>query len=276
MSDDGGSRSRSESEESEESEVASIAEEHSEDEKEVQVVDKVGAVKQAEKEESEVESSEEEDDNADEDVDLRHTPDPAENKKGSQEPAPAAGSKPGYNNSIFAQRVASGRVSQRMAAGSPILEDSFLTGADTLTWKSRDKYEATKLKIFTSVMFGCLYLLVLGICADAGGQGQGYMMLGRYLEAKKAPFVAFRHKDQLMELDADQISILKRGYGFACFCHLVGSFLLLWAAVRLSPFLCGATGEAQLVTQFHEWKRRMPSGKYETVRTQAARAEENV
>ena len=127
-----------------------------------------------------------------------------------------------------------------------------------------------------SVLYGALYLFILGICADAGGQGQGFLYLQRHVEAHKISTIPYRLRDQNIELDADQISILKRGYGFACFCHLVGSFLVLWAAIRMSPFLCGATGEAQLVTQFHEWKRQQPNGKYETVLNQKPAEDDKV
>jgi len=56
----------------------------------------------------------------------------------SSPPRTVAAKEPGqYNNSTFAQRVASSRLSQRLATGSSVLDDSFLTGADTLTHKSR-------------------------------------------------------------------------------------------------------------------------------------------
>ena len=94
-----------------------------------------------------------------------------------------------------------------------------------------DIFEAVKLKIVTSLVYAALFLLILGMCADAGGQGQGFMYLGRFVEAHGISTISYKLHGQYIDLDADQISILKRAYGFACFCHLVGACLALWAGM---------------------------------------------
>jgi hypothetical protein len=91
-------------------------------------------------------SSEASEESADEEVDLRGSPDSvADGRKdnGQQSPrtpqtkAGAAGEPVQYRNPVFAQRVATSRLSQRLASGTSVLDDSFLLGADTLTHNSR-------------------------------------------------------------------------------------------------------------------------------------------
>jgi hypothetical protein len=179
-----------------------------------------------------------------------------------------------YKNDAIARRRAESRVSARLLAGKVILDDNFHEGADTLTFKSRDNFERIKFKIILSIIYGALFLLVLGLATVSGSNGERYLGLHYALEAKKLESIkTFVYREDLV-LVPEQLGILTRGHGFACFCHFVACILILLAAILISPFFCGATAESTRVTQFHEWKRRLPDGKYEKV--VAKTAEENV
>ncbi len=255
------------------SEIASYTEEH-----DVEHGEEVATWKQAdeEKEDSDVDGSEYEEAIADPEVDVRPAASSSseaedtdsnhiqENKNLHKENDSLPSS--AYQTSIVAQRAAQSRFSERLSLGEPVLEDSFPTGADTLTTKSRNIYEKVRFKIFISFIYGAIFLLTLGFSASAGGTATGYLYKQRYLEVPGAPSTIFQYIwEAQYDLTLEQVSLLKRGYGFSCFCYVIAMILSLIAAIRISPFYCGAIGEAHIVTQFQEWGRRPPNGKYERV-----------
>ena len=171
-----------------------------------------------------------------------------------------------YKSSLVAKRIAESRVTKRFERGMNILEDDYPTGPDTLTWRARDTYERTKMKIALSIIYSGFFLLVLGLAAVSGGNGERYLDLHWALEADGGhdSIVAYM-ENETQVMVGDQLGILTRGHGFACFCHLVACALILVAAIRMSPFFCGANGEASRVTKFFAWDRRRPDGRYEKI-----------
>lgn len=100
--------------------------------------------------------------------------------------------------------------------------------ADSLSLTSRDFYERSKMKLAFSVTLGGGALLCMGMCSSAGGESasNGDLQTGD---------------------DDGKLESLKSGYGFASFCYIIGFFLILSAALYLSPLVSGSNNEKKMI-----------------------------
>lgn len=114
--------------------------------------------------------------------------------------------------------------------------------ADTLTASSRNFYERTKAKVAWSIVVAAGSLTLLGIASASGG-------LANSASYKEKSFSDANLNDD--ELESSQ-QALKSGYGFGCFVFLVASFLLLVAALYMSPLLFGSKNEKKMINSPQE------------------------
>lgn len=101
--------------------------------------------------------------------------------------------------------------------------------ADMLSVPSRNFYENIRLKLAFSVTVFGGSLLLMGLCTSAGGISSA----NNY------------SADDKNDDGADWA--LAGGYGFASFCYIIGFFLLLGAAVYISPVIFGSNNEKKML-----------------------------
>jgi len=105
--------------------------------------------------------------------------------------------------------------------------------ADTLTTASRDFFERAKSKVALSIAVSALGLAFLGFTAYAGG------------EASAASNLA--DASGLSSNENHALQAIQGGSGFASFLFILGFFLLIAAALYISPFVTGSANEKKVL-----------------------------
>lgn len=95
--------------------------------------------------------------------------------------------------------------------------------ADTLSPKSRDFFERSKMKQTLSMTFAGIGLLFLGMTCEDGGMSNASTIL----------------EDTTTGDAEDSLAALSSGYGFSCFFKLLASILSFGVSLYFSSFLCG-------------------------------------
>jgi hypothetical protein len=111
---------------------------------------------------------------------------------------------------------------------------------DELSAPSRDFYENAVFKLTLSLMFAAFAMMFLGFCAAAGGVSAANAAL------TKVTFVDDDYK--FLSLDS-QVA----GYGFSCFTFLLGFFVMIAAALWVSPFV-GSANERKTLSSPQEYE----------------------
>ena len=107
---------------------------------------------------------------------------------------------------------------------------------DDLSPASRDFYELTRLKLVASLVISSIGLMLLGFCAQDGGEAEYYKT--KYDAAKKAN-ASTNVLTALMDTSG--------GFGFAAFVFLIAAILTLVLAVRVSPICYFGTKQEQMM-----------------------------
>ena len=146
---------------------------------------------------------------------------------------------------------------RKTSDGRTILPDQPLKGPDTLTSRTRNYYEGTKSKLAASLILGA-FSDTLGY-AIAGGKGEALYSTslaygdvdaslwynstsGNYTTIYSTEVIELAFDGQeYRDLDEELLYTFAQAFGFACFCYLVAVILVIMAAIRISPLLCGAT-----------------------------------
>lgn len=143
--------------------------------------------------------------------------------------------------------------------------------ADVLKTESRQFFERTKAKLAISIVVGASSLMLLGFGAYAAGQAASYNtmvsargpspLLGCLAQhwtitnlysfpliPPPYPIQYYKYEktqtdDYLKEAANNQLS----GYGFASFCYILATLLLIAAAVYVSPVMCGSVNEQKMI-----------------------------
>ena len=160
---------------------------------------------------------------------------------------------------------------RKTSDGLTILPDHPLKGPDTLTTRTRIYYESTKSRLVASFILGSFSLALFGLCAIAGGKGEALYSTslaygdvdsslwfnatsGNYTTIYSTEVIELAFDGQeYKDLDEDMLYTFAQAFGFACFCYLVAATLVILAAVRISPLLCGTAGEYAAITKFDHW-----------------------
>ena len=164
---------------------------------------------------------------------------------------------------------------RKTSDGRTILPDQPLKGPDTLTSRTRNYYEGTKSKLAASLILGAFSLTLFGLCAIAGGKGEALYSTslaygdvdaslwynstsGNYTTIYSTEVIELAFDGQeYRDLDEELLYTFAQAFGFACFCYLVAVILVIMAAIRISPLLCGATGDYAAITKFDNWEENM-------------------
>lgn len=204
--------------------------------------------------------------------DSRLTPD--EGDKSSSTPAqsrPASRQRLVSWTQEMARKSSLSKRPRKTSDGLTILPDQPLKGPDTLTTRTRIYYESTKSKLVASFILGSFSLALFGLCAIAGGKGEALYSTslaygdvdsslwfnatsGNYTTIYSTEVIELAFDGQeYKDLDEDMLYTFAQAFGFACFCYLVAATLVILAAVRISPLLCGTAGEYAAITKFDHW-----------------------
>eukprot|EP01041_Mallomonas_annulata_P001508 gene1508-2905_t len=105
------------------------------------------------------------------------------------------------------------------------------SSADGLTPNSRTFYENAKTKVMVSVLLAAYAVVLLGFCAQAGGESAAAQT--NY----KAP-----NGNNYDKHNYSQTASIS-GYGFATFCFILSSVIMIYGAFYISPFACGSSIE---------------------------------
>mmetsp|Transcript_9937 Transcript_9937/g.14976 ORF Transcript_9937/g.14976 Transcript_9937/m.14976 type:complete len:119 (+) Transcript_9937:101-457(+) len=104
--------------------------------------------------------------------------------------------------------------------------------ADSLTIKSRDFYERSKVKLVLSIVCGALGLMSLGFCTTAGGQSSFNDTMADKSNSSESE---------------DVYEAFSAGFGFASFFYILAMVFFWTAAIYISPLLCGSANEKMML-----------------------------
>lgn len=102
-----------------------------------------------------------------------------------------------------------------------------------LSVPSRNFYENVRLKLAFSITVLGGSLLLMGLCTSAGGASSS----ANYSK---------------QNTDDGSAYALAGGFGFASFCYIIGFFLLLGAAIYISPVTFGSNNEKKMLSKPQE------------------------
>ena len=106
---------------------------------------------------------------------------------------------------------------------------------DTMTPNSRKFYETTLDKTLWS-LFACVLALVgLGFCTTYGGLAAQY------------DYESDSYDDGIDDLAVMQTNNIKAAYGFSSFLFFVSFLLYIFAAIYISPLVCGSDNEKSIL-----------------------------
>ncbi len=107
---------------------------------------------------------------------------------------------------------------------------------DDLDEYSREFYERALMKRCFSLMFAALGMVLLGWVSESGSMAQ----------VKNIAYNSLGATEMEQEISLSQGS----GYGFACFCYLMGSISAIGMAIYISPDIASEYEKQILSTQF--------------------------
>ena len=119
-------------------------------------------------------------------------------------------------------------------------EDLHPHGVDALTYKSREFYESTRMKMLLSMVYASLGMLCLGLCSNVGGRASALNIASGAYAGDDAIFV-----------------VQVNGFGFATFCHFIAFVLCITAAFLTSPYVHGTKAEVRLLFKPQEVEHGM-------------------